>query len=80
MADENEELKAAALQAIQRLEAPDFVSTIDGWDIYHFPGKGVGTIALRIEEYPKRHLHIGIFSPITLTNEEIRKVLPSLLN
>jgi len=78
MADVDDELKAAAIRTIKRLEAPDFVDTIDGWDIYHFPGKGVGTIAIRIEEHPEQHLHIGIFSPITLSTEEIRRVLPPI--
>jgi hypothetical protein len=70
----SDELRDLAIQTVQRLQAEDFVYTVDDWDIYNFPGKGVGTIAIRIEGDPQR-LNIGLFVPLTLTLDEIRKAL-----
>jgi hypothetical protein len=68
------DLRDIAIQTVQRLKEEDFIYTVDDWDIYHFPGRAVGTIALRIEGEPQR-LHIGLFVPLTLTLDEIRKAL-----
>jgi len=71
----DDSLRDLALATIKRLTESDFVYTVDDFDIYRFPGKNVGTIALRIIEEPERRLHIGIFVPLTLSLEEIREAL-----
>ncbi len=62
---ENPSLRDLAIKTVERLKEEDFVYTVDDWDIYNFPGTGIGTIALRIEktETGEERLNIGLFVP-----------------